>query len=340
MDRSKTKMNRREYLKRMGAGAGTLAAVSGLDVFASEPGTSANPQRKPKSTNIHPALNWPVTHIPPSPAPFVTAIFGGLMGFFYNTPLKACKVGFHPGHGHHLEVSIFQNHPACTPYEPVPAIPSHIKTMTLKVARQSSGPDFFETADPFNRETGNRQDFRWLPDLDGKDFYPRGHGKNRGHYNSWLHVLDGRFYTHTVSESTFKLVDVDTGSDIDAFGHVARIMAAALDVTEDVSLQINGRRPIILKYAPGVTYQIVFSNECSENGNPCHWEDHPSDETKRNDFHFARKVLKLPRDERRIGLRVVKPVDGPTPQFCRGKNKIESNDAAPCMGSGYGQNGV
>ena len=166
-------------------------------------------------------------------------------------------MGFHPGHGDHsLGVKIYQK-PGCTqvPFN----LPSVIKTMSLEVVGQSSGPDFYQyDQDPFNRIDGDAKTSDGCQIWTVEIFYPEGYGKNGSHYTSWLHVKDGRFYTLCRTESTFNLVNIANGNELGGFGHVARFMAAALDVKQDVSLQINGLAPIPLKYQPGVSYQIIF----------------------------------------------------------------------------------
>src|SRR5437016_1903793 len=100
-----TKINRRGYLKQMGAGAGIVA---GMVAFASsQQGTSTigGSQRHPSVKPITPPTqfqDWPDTQKEPSTDVSVTLIFGGLMGFFYNPKSSACDIGLHSGKGNHM----------------------------------------------------------------------------------------------------------------------------------------------------------------------------------------------------------------------------------------------
>src|SRR5713226_7589567 len=94
--------NRRDYLKQVSAGVGIIAGASELDLFAQRSNRNSKSQRtlSPEAGALNGILNWPITNTPPSAAP-VTAIFSGLLGFSYDKTSSECKVGFHPGEGHH-----------------------------------------------------------------------------------------------------------------------------------------------------------------------------------------------------------------------------------------------
>jgi hypothetical protein len=345
------KIDRRDYLKKMGAGVGVLAGTK-LDLVA--PGSKHKQKRTKKSSLIkHPGtqgiLVWPITHTPPSLNPFVTAIFSGLAGFSYDKHSGEGIVGFHPGNGDHkLDIKIYRK-PGCEAkfmnchQEFPPTLPRNIETMKLSVVGNSGrSPDYFQTVDdPFDRKTGHDHDFRWLPDLDSADFYPEGYAKNK-HFTAMLRVTSGTFYTRVKTNSTFKLVNADNNLELRSFGHVAMYMALAIDVggNDYVALEVNNETPIKLCPESGVTYQIVFANICSNNGAPCRRVLDSDDETQRNDFHFSRKVLKLPSDRIKYALRIdEQAMVGAKSDFC--PDEIARNtDEAPCMGSGYGQDNV
>src|SRR6266513_382833 len=107
-----TKLNRRDYLRQMGASEAVVASMAA--------GVVRKPQRRASrrrpigrepvrqetkkaiSANIASGglqfTDWPATATEPSLDAPVTLIFGGLMGFFYN---GACDIDFHPGHKHY-----------------------------------------------------------------------------------------------------------------------------------------------------------------------------------------------------------------------------------------------
>jgi hypothetical protein len=279
-----------------------------------------------------------VTNAPPDRNAFVTVIFWGLAGFCYNTqhgPAPVCEVGFHPGNGHHsLAVRIYQVNAAGCSVESSPT--TRIETMSLKIIGASGRPpEFYQTTDnPFDRYKiggNNNYDFRWLPDLDGADFYPENYAKHNP-YRPRLFISNGTFYTRVISGSKFKLVDGDTDRDIRPFGHVARFMAAGMNPlgTDIVRFEVNGRTFRDFSQT-GAKYQIVFQNECR--GCAFNPQD-PSNETRRNDFHFNRKVVKVPRGRTKYSLKI-DGVGSSVPDWC--ETTAALTDEAPCMGAGYGQ---
>jgi hypothetical protein len=151
--------------------------------------------------------------------------------------------------------------------------PPSLLTWTLTSPRSNSlefglrssgpGPNVFQTNGSFDRNrTGSPYDydFRWLPNLDSADFYPENYQKN-ARYPIRLKVTDGTFYTRMHTLSTFKLVDADRQdceTEIRDFGHVALYMAVAIDTQSTVFL--TEADP--LQWAQGVSYHVVFRNEC------------------------------------------------------------------------------
>jgi len=104
-----TKINRRDYLIKMGVGAGAIIGAANLDVFSQRRTRTARtgPRRSARTgaAAASSLLRWPITYDPPSRNAFVTAIFGGLMGFAYNTKhykWPVCEIAFQPGNGHHV----------------------------------------------------------------------------------------------------------------------------------------------------------------------------------------------------------------------------------------------
>lgn len=142
------------------------------------------------------------------------------------------------------------------------------------------------------------------------------------------------------TNSTFNLVTQPNdptapNAIIEHFGYVARFMAAAMQVEKEgqyVELRVDNQAPIILRPDGQVNYQVVFSNECTACSSPIL---DSRDETKRNDFHFARKILRLPIGRLRIGLKIDSQVDPGDPDFCPSL-VARATDESPCMGGGYG----
>jgi hypothetical protein len=344
-----TKINRRDYLIKMGAAAGAMASLPAVSILgepensarvdAANPGPGASPQAD--------LLRWVTTETPPNPDAFVTAIFWGLMGFCYKTPSGSppvVEVGFHRGGGHHVlkvtvaEISTSGTRLICSD------LPSQGSRMTLKVVGQGQPPKVFEKG-TFNRQAdmGDDLDFRWMPDLDSDEFYSEGYNKNK-HFPARLEVSNGVFYTRIKTNSHFKLVKAANHLDVirPSFGRIAWMMALAINVennTDHVLFEMNGV-PCPLRQTTGVRYQILFKNECTHS--PCPGSmtaEHP-DETRRNDFHFSRKVLKLPNDRIKYSLKFDHRV-GPGAQINffdpDGQEHFTATDEAPCAGAAFGQ---
>jgi hypothetical protein len=343
------KMDRRNYLLRMGTGAAGIIGASVSNIFGQE-SKKTQQSKKTNSQNIRtraPARNlktggvlkWPVTNTLPSQTAFVTGFFAGLIGFCYddtNSGDRFIDVGFHPGAGgHRFEIFIYRKMGSrCNlvkQYTP--------RSRSLEFGLRSSGPgpNVFQTSGSFDRNrTGNPYDydFRWLPDLDGADFYPENYQKN-ARYPIRLKVTHGTFYTRMHTLSTFKLVDADSQdceTEFRDLGHVALYMAVAIDTQSTVFL--TEADP--LQWAQGVSYHVVFKNECDG----CRFDVNDCNEAKRNDFHFSRKVVKVPNNRLKYGLRLklqgCSGAECPPPDFCY-PEAHRLTDEAPCMGSGFGQ---
>jgi len=196
----------------------------------------------------------------------------------------------------------------------------------------------------YDREHLQERDFRWLPDLDSDDFYPDNHPKLRGKFNIKSIVKHGTLYTYQRTNSTFRRVDPpDRPANYNDLYHVAEYMAAGMQPNENevVSLQIdNNTPPVVLKNRPGSTYEITILNNCykhATSNEECTYDpDHPTSEMHRNHFHFMRKILRLPTEKKRYGLKLKDGKQASKPAFCPGIRKAIS-DEAPCMGSAFGQ---
>jgi hypothetical protein len=334
-------INRRDYLKGMAATAAVIAAAK-LGVYGHQSGRHVKQQRKTrrrKESTESAKLNWNITENPPDLNAPVTAVFHGLMGFAYDGK-DIGKVGFHGHGGHQLVIGVYRTGDCANPIKTF----TGAKEIELKVMPEAGQRvDYFEQNPnkDFNRFTGHANDFRWLPDLDSGDFYPKGYDKHPEHFSAWLQVQNATFYTLVSTNSTFKLQKRLAKDRL--FGHVARVMAAAVNLTseQNVLLIVDGK-PLDIKPSGNETYQIVFNNECKHCRKPNLCSTHEEDW---NDFHYSREVLKLPIWERKVRLRLDEKHAGTTLNICGLRSAIslnsdcqtnEATDEAPCMGAGYG----
>ena len=339
------KMDRRDYLLRMGAGAAGILGATNLDILGqrrSKPSATSSQTQAASTLTTSSRLKWPVTPTKPSLTPFVTGFFCGLIGFCFDDTDSADRfvdVGFHRGDNkHQLEITIYKITSTSGCRDIVKQFTPTGTSLEFGLRPHGPGPNVFQTNGPFDR---NRigdpydYDFRWLPDLDGADFYPENYGKF-ARYPVRLKVTDGTFYTRIHTKSTFQLVDVDRQDcdmEIRDFGHVALYMAVAIDTQSTVFL--SEADPLV--WQPNVRYQVVFRNECDD----CSYDVNDCDaEKNRNDFHFNRKVVKVPSGRMKYGLRLKQSCspDCNQPDFCYpGPHRL--TDEAPCMGGAFGQTG-
>ena len=337
------KINRRDYLLQMGAGAAGFMAAAESPLFG-QTKKKPNPRQKQASAERATArgLRWPVTNTAPSHDAFVTAIYSGLSQFAYDDG-RFVDVAFHRGSGgHKLEIQIYKNpHASCTIDKMItPGVNDRLK---LVVSGQAGGnPDVFHVdCNPFDRNNAADRyadDFRWLPDLHSFDFYPEGYELNRV-TGPRLAVHAGTFYTRTRSKSTFKLVNaglIGCDDELYDFGHIALNLATAITAPSNVLLLDTNDDPLYT-FETGNKYQIVFKNECES----CpHSPSADCNERNWNDFHFSRDLVKRPLGRRKYGLKVKRRcgADCARPDFCiLTKRHPDVNDESPCSGSAFGQ---
>jgi len=355
-----TKINRREYLKQMGAGAGVIAGVT-EDLFADPQrrksqrkriGRQSTETTSSRGVTRTQFQGWPDTSTEPATNAPVTLIFGGLMGFFYNTDV--CDIGFHPGDSKHKpEIRVWEKTATgCNQVFAVSPLPSQVDHMVVGINRTNPLVRFFEDNPQIelNRKTGNAKDFRWLLDLD--DMYPTP-PKKKKQFNRTLRVRHGTFYTRMITNSTFYLVDVkDENNNPIPMGRMPLLMAAALQPATSEYVTVTFQKQFSpqefqtvgefnLYHKAGSTFEIQFLNHCKSDGCPKPEPKDPKEEN-RNDFHFLRKVLDLPGSARKYGIKIDQDPGGPYPHppICELANlQVEVSDPAPCMGAGYGGGG-
>jgi hypothetical protein len=191
---------------------------------------------------------------------------------------------------------------------------------------------FYMPGDSFDRlDDPDPNDFRWLLDLEGPDFYDKAMNKKSGFYSTKLLIKNGTFYTLDLTCSTFKRIDQETGKE-EKLGRMAFYMAANVRLTEDATLRlktVSGIKQITFDHTE--EYAILVSNNCSDNGVAC----------TSNDFfhHFA--SLKPSETDTPFAVDVDQAVhechhahDGLFIDFIP-----TSTDPAPCGSAGYGHSG-
>jgi hypothetical protein len=327
------KMNRRNYLKSMAASTAAIAG-SQLEVFAHVGRRRSQPAIQGDLVIIDPMVDyfqqWPRTETLP-PSPNVQITFHGLLDFYYNSSgsnERTLGVGFPKGGGHHSRiVEIFENRNP----QPTQSIQIRNKELRLGVVRnpnQQLSPKV-----EFFKKVGRDENFHRFIDMQSRPWYKGVSTKEKPEYAARLFVRQGTFFTKKRTKFLLHQVKkVESGSTSYVkraeLGQPGEILGGAINLApnQKVLLNVNGSN-IPLPYDASKKYEIRFSHLCPHNASgPCHFDPHHFEEGKRNDFHHHRDVLDLPDFSEKYTV-VLAPDQ---------KVNIESNDAAPCMGTGYG----
>ncbi|HKY42412.1 MAG TPA: twin-arginine translocation signal domain-containing protein [Pyrinomonadaceae bacterium] len=353
------KINRRDYLKGMGA-AGMLAGVTGLEGLAHE---YADPQRSCPADPACPRRTAPLVWEPrwcdpfPSNTNFVKLIFEGLMGI---APVRlsngkvGCEVGFHSeGDGpihHELEITAYSrvvdpdNCPAPETFER-----KKIEKVSLKVIDPLPGvaQTYFYQREPActRRDLKYDEDFRWIVDFESEYLY-RKHmpgtelTKKEDVYNPVLLVEYGIFYTLHKSACTF-LARSDNNQFFIDLANVARIIGANI-YAGSVEVTVNNLRPVPI-HPPA---EIYFRNHCKKGNGHCDFTPTHTDKKKRSDFFLNYKAFDrndapeyylhlLESKDPRIP-NVICERDRFTPTTEDKRRELLLNDESPCSAAGYG----
>ncbi len=356
-------MNRRDYLKRMGA-AGVLVGAAGLRGFARE--DSAQRSCPSEAPCINPAPGAPQIWEPrwcdPFPrverSEYVKLIFEGLTGFAprpgQKTPF-ACDVGFHSKGdgpvGHHLQIVAYNNAVNADSCDEVyrTAVHEKIKTLALEVP-QPKGVNqtfFYQPGRACSRqELTDDQDFRWMVDFESDYLHGKYLKKNKSIYRPILTVEYGIFYTLRKTASTFR-AQTEDGNYVCHLGNVANIMGANVYVESRSHVRLIVDNKCYEVYAPG---EIYFKNHCMKDDTEDYCDFNPynlNDKKKRSDFFLNYKAFDragspefqlfiAERRDQTMTPEVVCEKDRLTPKE-RPTREDRLNDEAPCSGAGYGK---
>ncbi len=361
------KINRRDYLKQLGA-AGVLAGAAGLNVFAHE---KADPQRMCEENPNSAPLIWDPRRVEPFPRNAnncVTLIFEGLTGIAPRRLVReeeacgrrmergkmVCEVGFHSkgasGIDHELEITTYSNvvNPSRCP-EPKRFSGREIENIELCVDDpESDQAYFYQPGDVCTRrDLAHDDDFRWIVDFES-DYLYRKHlsagsylGKYDDCYSPILTVRHGIFYTLLKTASTFLARTEDEEYFVD-MGPIARIMAANVYVKSGlVKLKVGSVTSTI--QPPG---EIYFKNHCMKGANHCYFKPRDKDKKKRSDFFLNYKAFDRKGHSEyqlhllRSGVPQIPDIRCERYRFeemrDRDKEKFLMTDESPCSAAGYG----
>src|SRR6266567_733331 len=282
------KINRRDYLIRMGAGAGAIVGASKFDLFAQEKRpAAAEPCAKPQmavgtaqtETESDAPLVWEnrwKDDFPPSnPDELVKLIFYGLAGFCpHQTGDNIyCDVGFHrkgdDNHHHRLEIHAFDrafSSAKCNSVYDSLSANEKVAKIELRINKPSKalakGAYFYQPTDSVRsrKDLDNPKDFRWIIDFESDYLYRNFASSNltslpkiKGVYRPRFQITNALFYTLRKTASTFRAQSRD-GAYVSDLGNVADFIGANVYVEpkSSVTLTINSTSYEI--QAPGEIY--------------------------------------------------------------------------------------
>jgi hypothetical protein len=240
---------------------------------------------------------WPCAgSLPPDPT--VTISFCGLMAFCYNTG-SWCEVGFpHADGRHQLKITVREDNVPLNLSQP-----SSIDMMSIGILDGIPNVRFLKSR--------NYDDFRWVLDLEGDEFYPR-HPDMKSDFNAKLIVNQGTFFTerrtwYELAKIKRPLIELP-GQSLNGptLNHPADIIGASIELeeNEELSFIIDDREFVRLPRKRGSKYKIRFCYECTEGTEPCHFVSDHWQESNRNDFYYLRKLLSLKLLEARYGVAI------------------------------------
>ena len=354
------KINRRDYLKRMGA-AGVFAGAAGLDVFAHE---NADPQQP--CPNESPCIDpgpaptvwvprW-CEDFPPNPRnEYVKLIFEGLMGIarYKDGDKTRCDIGFHnkgddPIH-HHLSIRAYNNavnDDSCGTAVYRTPDGTKIKKLELKVPQPKVVDQavFYQRGQACSRQQLTYyEDFRWIVDFESNYTYGKPLKKNKNIYRPTMRVPCGIFYTLRKTASTFRAQTTD-GSHVCQLGNVADLLGANIYIESRsyVELIVDG-----VSYQISAPGEIYFTNHCRDddqvNGD-CHFNPYNlKEKKKRSDFFLNYKAFE--RDGAyEYELFLAESHDQTKwpdviceKRFYKPSPAKKFNDESPCSAAGYGK---
>jgi len=366
------KMNRRDYLKKIGAGAGLLVASRNMDIFAQKRrrgtrrrATPVQPRPRPKidSVSQKPTLWTPPTDTwPDANYKFVKLIFMGLMGFTHIDD-SHCEVGFHStgDSTHHHSLSIHGYDADCNnrgEWEDVKG-----NTIDIAVDNEAlSGISYYQlTANVNSRaDLKDAKDFRWIIDFDSDYLYGKHFAagtrtvrKKAATYKPKLVLKNGIFHTLRKTASTFWVQPAQPpyppDNWISELGNVADIIGVNIYLKDNgkITLSYDSKR---MEIPPGG--EIYFHNHCfkSNPNDPCTVEpNNVVNRKKRSDFYlnydafYYDKDMKEQTYEYELFLRD-SYLQTASPEIkCEKKHFDEMSDRerrltdeAPCAATGYG----
>ena len=199
-----------------------------------------------------------------SRGPSLTIIFRGLMVLHQDQKEQTLAVGILRAPEHEFTVQVLEKSPQGISTYSIPMnqlMSSKNDTWLVEVPAQRSGVSCYQNG-VFDRQkgVGDIRDFRWLVDLEGKEFYGRKLAVDRQRMGVEVKFSRGEFYTKTTTRPLERKLG---GKTFEYFGRVAQEIATDVFLEEGdfvLTSQASGREILRLQQKPDTTYELVFEN--------------------------------------------------------------------------------
>ena len=270
-----------------------------------------------------------------SRGPSLTIIFRGLMAFRRDHEEQSFAVGILPAPEHEFTIQVLEKSPQGISSYSIPMNVAKGDTWWVEMPAQRKGVSYYQNG-VFDRQNGvgDIRDFRWLIDLEGKEFYGHRLATNRQHMAVEVKFSSGEFYTKTTTSPLQRRMG---GNTFEYFGRVAQEIATDV-FPEDgdfvLTSQATGKEILRLQEKPDTTYELVFENAPP----PTHHVPMGA-----NHFQYYYGFFPMPKSQW-YELRVVPSAFAQTDLRSRNLNLVEfahapSSNDSPCGGAGYGGGG-
>ena len=268
-----------------------------------------------------------------SRGPSLTIVFRGLMAFRQDQKEQTLAVGILPAPHHEFTLQVLEKSAQGISTYSIPVNVSKGDTWLVEIPAQRNGVTYYQNG-VFDRQKGlgDTRDFRWLIDLEGKEFYGRRLATDRQHLGVEVKFSAGEFYTKT---TTRPLQRKQGGNTFEYFGRVAQEIATDVFLEEGdfvLTSQATGKEILRLQQKPDTTYELVF-----ENAPP------PTQHLamRGNHFQYYYGLFPLPKSQW-YEFRVVPR--GLSQTGLNERNLVEfahppASDESPCSAVGYGGSG-
>ncbi len=196
-----------------------------------------------------------------SRGPSLTIVFRGLMAFRQDQQEQTLAVGILPAPQHEFTVQVLEKSPQGISTYSIPVNVSKGDTWLVEIPAQRNGVSYYQNG-VFDRQkgVGDTRDFRWLIDLEGKEFYGRRLAIDRQHMGVEVKFSAGEFYTKTTTRPLQRKLGANT---FEYFGRVAQEIATDVFLEEGdfvLTSQATGKEILRLQQKPDTTYELVFEN--------------------------------------------------------------------------------